>query len=276
MNDAIKQMLMEIGINDPELVTKQPQIEIPIIKQVVECCGEELTYESQGFLTCWHCGLVKDIAELKYYQKNSTAPTGVSYFSSRNNDNPGMTFYRKRFYKSATHFRDHLNRYMGRGDLARDDPIMDHFKDLDTGDRMLFFVVKKRLKKLKLQNLYKSIFSIIYMSGGQLPNVTNQTFHNCLVQYGALEHYFHQNKDLFGRKSMPSVYMLMDLILRRNGHEPFYVVQQLKDTQLRQKVLDFYVQFDNDVCAPWRCERDDEPNAESFVQDYPDMYVLHQ
>jgi hypothetical protein len=51
---------------------------------------------------------------------------------------------------------------------------------------------------------------------------------------------FSRRTAFLGRRSMPSHLMMLDLILRRHGHDPYYELPQLKDARSRgvvQKIL---------------------------------------
>lgn len=44
-------------------------------------------------------------------------------------------------------------------------------------------------------------------------------------------------KQQWKRHSMPSLYMIMDILLRRHGHVPYYQIPSLKDKQLEEQVI---------------------------------------
>lgn len=91
-------------------------------------------------------------------------------------------------------------------------------------DRNAYHLIRAQLKQRKMHAKYKSIFTIIYALGGRAPKITSRFKEQCMDTYRALEHFFKQRRDQFRRKSMPSVYMLLDIVLRQNGHEPYYFI----------------------------------------------------
>jgi len=79
----------------------------------------------------------------------------------------------------------------------------------------------------------------------------------------------------YKRKNMPCVFMLMDLLLRRAYHVPFYVMPRLKDKKLCRKILGFIYNFDVTQLAPYSRAHCPGRAIESVVQEYDDMFVLH-
>lgn len=65
-----------------------------------------------------------------------------------------------------------------------------------------------------------------------------------LHMYNYFTHYCqHVDSRADGRKSMPSVYMTMDLLLRHVNHESFYILPILQDWSLRTRVYKLYTEF---------------------------------
>ena len=112
--------------------------------------------------------------------------------------------------------------------------------DLDVTDKNSYFIVQKQLKARGLNSLYKEIFTIIYRKGGVNPKVSYEVFEKCIAEFKILMYHFIRNKEIWGRHSMPSIYMMMDILLKENGHTPYYNIPKLKDDILREKVVSIY------------------------------------
>ena len=111
---------------------------------------------------------------------------------------------------------------------------------VDVNDKDAYFIVQRQLKSMKLNSLYKEIFTIIYRKGGHNPKIDHEIFEKCITEFKILMYHFLRNKEMWGRHSMPSIYMMMDILLRENGHVPFYNIPKLKDLILREKVVSIY------------------------------------
>ena len=120
------------------------------------------------------------------------------------------------------------------------DEVLKGMDDVDIHDRQAYNLVKGILKKLKKPKLYKEIFTIIYLKGGHKPALENEVYENCIKDFKIIMNYFLTIRSTYGRHSMPSNYMLLDLILRRNGHDPYYVIPYLKNDECRDKVMSIY------------------------------------
>lgn len=117
---------------------------------------------------------------------------------------------------------------------------------IDPQDPWCYRSVQKQLKILGFKHLYKEIFVIIYTLGGQRPNIDNKVFDACVTDYLWLQSRFIQMKKYAGtkRKNMPSIYVILDLLLKRNGHTPFYHLPYLKDASLQARVLEIFHELD--------------------------------
>lgn len=267
--DKIKELLLEHGL-EKEFPQEEPKL---LFMQT--CCGEEVVWPHHGYRVCYVCGKVADGVILEQPQSAFDKNNNMSsYRSAKNTVSQGWEMRYKRKYRSYTHFRDHLYRYAGsrtRCDLELAKDLM----HVDMNDWNAYLEVKKVLKKKKLSKRYRDIFTIIYQLGGEKPKLSSQLIQQCNNDYRALETYFNENKEYFGRKSMPSVYMLLDIILRKNGHEPKYFIPQVKDKKLNKRVQDFFNKFDADIISPWRhLEGITQTDAASLVSMHTDMSVL--
>ena len=55
-----------------------------------------------------------------------------------------------------------------------------------------------------------------------------------------MQHYFLKDRKDWDRHSMPSNYMILKMVLERNGHEPYYDIPLLKNDKCRFQVYDIY------------------------------------
>lgn len=242
-----RQMLQDVGISTEDLPT-DPDTDKPVdltrYPQCKRCQTEPLSLWSNGFLTCHECGLVNTEEQ----QWDHTDVPGYYKIHSTKALN-GTTFERRRSYKPITHFKEHLRRYMGARFTEIPDQLLDKLKYIDVKDPYSFNNVKKALKKHGFRKYYKEVFLIIYKLGGTPPNITDQVFHQCVTAYNALMIAFERKKAEWKRHSMPSNYVMLDVLLRHFGHEPYYVIPNLKDADLQDKVewmiseLDQYWKF---------------------------------
>lgn len=119
--------------------------------------------------------------------------------------------------------------------------------------------VQKALKCLGYKHLYKEIFSLIYNLGGTKPYINNEVFADCVTDFMWLQAKFGEMKKAQNtvRKNMPSMYVvsdfnipylsyweMMDILLRRHGHTPYYTLPCLKDDILQLRVLDLFAELD--------------------------------
>lgn len=126
----------------------------------IQCCGEIVTgTTAEQYPVCFKCGVVVEC----YAISNKPPP------QHRDENSVSKLFAHKsrRFYLPLTHFTDLVRRYQGNGDVPGSIPIAQLIGEVDLNDRWLYYVIKRRLKKLHLQKYYKSIFQIIYRMGGK-------------------------------------------------------------------------------------------------------------
>lgn len=228
------EMLLEVGItadlhSDTVSVSKYDPDDL----RCRDCKDEPLTMYVDGFLTCHLCGLVS--TKVQQYD-HTDVPAYYNIQASKAYD--GTYFEKKRVYKPLTHFKEHLRRYMGCRFTEIPDVLLDLLRELnvDPMDRDAFFIIKRYMKVLKFHKLYKEIFLIIYKLGGVAPKISDEIFHQCVDMYQALMMAFEVKKAEWKRHSMPSNYVVMDLLLRHFGHEPYYRLPCLKDQDLQNHV----------------------------------------
>jgi hypothetical protein len=192
-----------------------------------DCCVQpEITHGPRGENAyCMSCGLCMKnrFMELDYVRLK----TGVYYT-------------KKRFYAPLTHFKEHLRRYMGARFTEIPQQVLDGIKDLNFQHADAYFQVKARLKAMKMSKLYKEIFTLIYINGGRRPNIDNQTYEKCVADFKVIMQKFLGIRGDYQRHSMPCNYMLLDMLLRQNGHEPYYLFPYLKNDKCRDRVMEIY------------------------------------
>lgn len=198
------------------------------------------SYIDDGAYTCWQCGLVSRSREFVFYEPyaKSGQPLGAG---------ATHTFERKRSYKSLTHFKEHLRRYMGARNGLYDVAVVDMLRaSVDVLDPWCYRAVQRALKLAGAKKMYKEIFTLIYMLGGPHPKIDNHIFDKCVTDFMWLQERFRRLKSIKGtvRKNMPSMYVLLDILLRRNGHTPFYMLPYLKDARLQTKVHELFAELD--------------------------------
>ena len=233
--DVFQSMLLEVGIDCGPVEDAPVPEPLPLDRPqsiAFECCGEVLWYYANGFLTCPTCGLVHDQGEylftLESWKENEPCGSRQS-----------MVIERKRFYRPLNHFKEHLRRYMGIRFTRLPDHLLTELQacsDVDVHHPEAYFMIKKQLKQRKLSKLYKEIFTIIYALGGQRPQLTNAQYHGCIRTFTLLMQVFERKRADFGRHSMPSMYVMLDQLLRSYGHTPFYTIPLLKNTRLLKNV----------------------------------------
>lgn len=212
-----------------------------------ECCGPIVCDSKEGTFVCSVCGKVLD----------SYMYEGCGFLNNQFiKDRPPQ---KKRHYHSGIHFQTHLKRYMGASPGEIPDKLYEQLGDIDLKDRNAYFEVRRRLKSLKLSKYYKHIFRIIYDLGGRKPELSGDQLQRLNIHFNMMQSYFYENSGCFmghnsfgdivkyrasqgkfSRKSMPSISMLLDFLLKGVGHTPFYSLPYLKDKQLRHRVYEFY------------------------------------
>lgn len=121
MNENYLILLRDYGIE-----TDLPPPSTAVVKecetQDLTCCSHRLDSVSDGSLSCWHCGKVSRHKLMQVCTQQYGNYT--SAFSNKGQENCGYQVRRKRYYKSETHFRDHLMRYVGCSAPLNDDSLL--------------------------------------------------------------------------------------------------------------------------------------------------------
>jgi hypothetical protein len=223
------------------------------------CCSDIRINEKDGELVCDGCGRV-----VQNYLIEGMGDTSSAYIKDFNPR-------KRRHYHPYIHFHTHLKRYMGDVDLKIEDNHLENIRNqIDVHDRHAYTLIRKYLKKNKLSDCYRAIYRIIYQLGGSKPVLSSKQYENIKQDFINLEMYFldHSGKycslsssgivfkeresmGKFNRKSIPCLSMLLDILLRKNGHEPYYHIPHLKDLDLRKRVLDFYECHRENTQNPW-------------------------
>lgn len=197
----------------------------------------------EGYVVCEACGLVlkTDMIEKEppqYRNRRMYRHEGNQWLG--NDEDSYMP--RKRFYKPLTHFRQHLRSYLFARNVDLPEDMMRHLRQtIHINDRDAYNQVKVQLKLLGKQRFYKDVFTIIYALGGQKPQVSPEQV-DSMCNYFKRWYYNFNQKARFGKHNTPSIYMLMDIILREFGHTPYYYIPTLKSEKLRERVLNIYDQ----------------------------------
>lgn len=223
------------------------------------CCGEIRINEKDGELVCYGCGKV-----VQSYLIEGMGETSSDYIKDFNPR-------KRRHYHPYIHFHTHLKRYLGDVDLKIKEHHLENIQaTIDVHDRNAYAHIRSYLKKNKLSDCYKAIFRIIHQLGGKKPELSSVQYENIKHDFIHLQTYFLSNSGKycalnsggmvvkqresmgkFNRKSIPCLSMLLDILLRKNGHQPYYHIPQLKDFDLRQRVLDFYECHRANSQNPW-------------------------
>jgi hypothetical protein len=238
-----EEMLREYGIEQrlsPEIESQAPAR----IPNIPTCCTGDSNdiYIKDGAYVCWQCGRVVDASVYVFYNPYTKpgAPVG--------GENT-ITIIKKRGYKSLTHFKEHLRRYMGARFGEYPSEMLDKLRGkVDVGRDDCYRKVQKLLKDNGYRKMYKEIFTIIYALGGKKPSVDNQVFDKCVRDFLWMQSRFKEMREnnMTVRKNMPSMYVVMDLLLKRHGHKPFYKIPYLKDDLLQANVMSIFKVLDAD------------------------------
>lgn len=209
------------------------------------CCNstQNIVIRS-GTYCCYSCGAVTDNYVYEWYQPQHKGNGPLGCMNT-------MTITRKRFYSSLTHFKEHLRRYMGARFTVYGDEVvrMLRLQNIDVEDKDCYLNVQKALRKNGMRKLYKEIFTLIYALGGKNPKIDNKLFDDCVTDFKWLYEGFQQMKKSSNtrRKNMPSMYIILDLLLKRNGHTPYYNIPYLKDKDLQARVIMIYNTLSHDI-----------------------------
>lgn len=192
-----------------------------------ECCDDPMIrHGPRGENAyCMNCGLCVEnrFLELDYIRMKTS-----------------VFFTKKRFYAPVTHFKEHLRRYMGARFTGIPEHIVEGTKCVNVENPDAYFEMKKRLKELKYPKLYKEIFTLIYMHGGHRPMIGNDMYQKCVYDFNIIMKKFLGIRGDYKRHSMPCNYMLLDMLLKTNGHDTYYRFPHLKNDKCRERVLEIY------------------------------------
>lgn len=248
-----EQLLAAVGI-EQQLCTRET-VPPPNVSRVPEtnyptCCTADRNdiIIRDGAHICYQCGNTVDFNVYVFYEPYSKPSQPLGGGSSH-------FFERKRSYKSLTHFKEHLRRYMGSRFTdakknGKGKSIAEIAAELrgriDVDDSNCYREMQRLLKQLKYRDMYKEIFVLIYELGGRRPYIDNKIFDKCVTDFMWLQSRFQRLKYVTGtvRKNMPSMYVLLDLLLKRHGHTPYYKFPYLKDDLLQQKVMELFEELD--------------------------------
>lgn len=240
MNEAYISLLGDIGIHVEQKTVVEPAAQEPV-EFSHECRGEWFPEESNSYIVCSLCGLVL-----------STLPSIDMDNSQRHrrmyrHENPrwlGLDedsyMPRRRYYNPITHFRQHLRCYMSTRITDIPSDIMSHMQlKIDITRRDCYHKVKLELKKMNRQEYYKDIFSIIYALGAPRPAITPEQMDAMCNYFKRWYHHFN-TQSRFGGHNTPSMHMLLNIIMKEFGHEPYYDMPMLKSEKLRSRVYTIY------------------------------------
>ena len=234
------QLLYEYGVGAKPVPSRSTRV-APLI-----CCNQEATDEHSGHFICWTCGLVKD---LYIYRADHYLP---SYDNSGRQKNSGTRIIKKRPYLTRIHFWTHYKKYAG----VQAPPkggyppwLLNALSKFDLNDKDLYAHIKHFLKQAKCSEWYRYIWHLIYTLGGHEPHIDAQQLHQIRQEFLCLEHYFYNVYERGTRHNIKSVSMLLELLLKQVGHEPYYRFPQLKNEQLRHDALVFYDGYCDYLCA---------------------------
>jgi hypothetical protein len=231
---------------EPIKLPQKPQLRRGkhLLKNIVmddpNCCSTpEITHGPRGENAfCMSCGLCVRyrFLELDYVRLKT-----------------GVYFTKKRYYAPITHFKEHLRRYMGARFTEIPQSVVDGTACVDVKDPNAYYLMKNRLKQLKVPKLYKEIFTLIYMHGGFKPQIQNNVYEQCVEEFKIIMQKFLGTREEYRRHSMPSNYMLLDILLKQNGHDPYYTFPYLKNDKCRDRVLEIYSDLKIKTCNDNKC-----------------------
>lgn len=213
-----------VGIRQPNLyltTNHQPAIADTIPNDRVCCENMEIIEDTRGEgYYCYNCGLCR---------KSKVIRADKMYVYS----NMGVT--KKRMYNPLSHFKEHLRRYMGGRFTNIPAHIIEATKCVDIHSTSAYKLMREKLKELKCMKLYKEIFTLIYMHGGKRVPVTYDQYENCIQDFKNIHKKFLEKKFMWNRHSVPSNYMLMKILLEKNGHRAYYELPELKIEKCKLK-----------------------------------------
>jgi hypothetical protein len=241
------ELLVECGVVPPsELpsVPVEPQKTF-LYNEPKRCCDDIVEDTLNGCMVCCGCGLVVERKMFIYHQPYQQRSNFSNQFQKPLGSDGHVYFTRKRYYQPLTHFKEHLRRYMGARFTIIPDSILDKVREevANVNDTNAHDLVKAVLKRNGHTRFYKEIFTIIYLCGGEAPNLSIAVYNTCIEDFKKLMYHFMKSRQEWQRHSMPSMYMLLDMLLRNNGHTPHFNFPHLKNMRLRQQVMDIYDQL---------------------------------
>lgn len=237
MNRVYAELLQGLDIHVPEECLEKEKVKL---EPPIHGCNAPV-YVRNGYAVCDACGLVLanemiDIQPSQYKHSKQYRHEGEKWLGA----DEDSYVARRRFYKPITHFRQHLRSYLYARDIKIPVSVLQELRQvIDVNDRNAYTQVKKELKRLKQPKLYKDIFDIIYMLGGRKPQITPEQV-DLMCNYFARWWYQYNVLERFGAHNTPSMFMLLDIILKEFGHEPYYFIPKLKNGKLRDRVYEIY------------------------------------
>ncbi len=234
LDSVYAELLNEFNIKINEKEIQDPAEESINLDATLRCCGEITV--SQGGYVCTSCGKVlqQGVIESDYhcgyakiYRHESQKPLG--------GDEHWYT-ERKRRYHPKTHFKQHLNCYLGARNRKIPGTILNALKKkICVTDPEAFNQVRCWLKAHHKFSYYKDTFTILYRLGAPIPTFTKVT--EIMDDFSIWYNNF-TGSHRFGGHNTPSMQMLLMIFLKRHGHEPFYNIPELKSKKLRDRVYE--------------------------------------
>ena len=222
--ELLKEYGIDVDIPSPQ--TKQKSY-------VLECCGP--VEEHSGMMSCINCGKVlQDKVLAKEFEPCFS-------FAYRHKDKSALGadehsfLERKRYYKPLTHFRQHMNSYLGKRHRVIPEWLLNSLRHIDISKPDAYIVIKKQLKEFRQACYYKDIYSILYQLGAPIPNFKHV---DVLEQEFKSWHYQFVKFNKFGKHNTPTLLMLLHIFFERLNHKPFYTVPYLKSIKLRHRVFE--------------------------------------
>ncbi len=223
------QLLRDYGI-PVDLPKEEPLKQQPYI---LTCCGPIET--RSGSMVCVDCGKVLQDKVMaldyeptfshQYRHQDSKALGGNEHWYTE----------KKRFYQPLTHFRQHLNSYLGKRQRVIPEWLLDTLKvKIDIKQKDAYIKVKQHLKDYGKACYYKDIYSILYQLGATEPKFI---YPDDIEQEFKIW-YHHYKEEKLGGHNTPSMMMLLHLFLKRMNHTPYYDVTFLKSKKLRTRIFD--------------------------------------
>lgn len=235
MNEKLDEAYVDLlkafdsNIQIGELDINHPHTELDA---TLRCCGE--VEVGEGVYVCSECGKVLQVGVV---ENDYTPAFSKSYrheFQKPLGSDEHWYTERRRHYHPKTHFKQHLNCYLGARKRHIPKPILNSLaKIIDLEDRQAFIQVRQWLKEKGKISYYKDTFTILYQLGAPVPIFTRTN--EVLDEFNYWYNNF-KTQGRFGGYNTPSMQMLLTIFLRRNGHEPYYAIPELKSKKLRERV----------------------------------------